>query len=482
MCISLGIRRDEKYNKKFLEEECLKYITKQELRISDPNLYHWLYKNGKLKLYALYEMGTLVESKYIEYDENGAGSLVYNENFKANKDSWEGTGENFKSFINEKNQLELRLDENRSIGVKNYINLEQKSNYSIESILQKKTGKGTEGYGVIFGFKDWDNYYQFLISEYGSYKIVGMFEGMAMNITDWTTSKFINTKNQRNQLKIFKYDDEFIFSINGNVVERTKSKVLRGNYCGMIVYGKGDYTMENLIVKEFLNADDLDKKAPKRKSIATNEWKGNGSGFFINEKGYIATNYHVVEDANQIQVEYFQKGLKNVYSAKVIVTDKQNDLAIIQINDSKFKPLPSIPYVFNTTLKDVGTDVFALGYPIANVMGEEIKFTDGKISSKTGIQGDITVYQISVPIQPGNSGGPLFDNKGNLVGITSAALNKDYFNSENVNYAIKISYLKNLVDVMPEKISLPNNTEIYNKTLTEKIKSLSDFIPIIKVK
>jgi S1-C subfamily serine protease len=119
---------------------------------------------------------------------------------------------------------------------------------------------------------------------------------------------------------------------------------------------------------------------------------------------------------------------------------------------------------------------------MAQVMGDEIIFTYGKISSKTGIEGDITVYQISVPIQPGNSGGPLFDNKGNLVGITSSGLNKEYFNSENVNYAIKTAYLKNLIDVMPESIKLPNNIEIYNKPLTEKIKLLSDFIPIIRVK
>jgi serine protease Do len=138
--------------------------------------------------------------------------------------------------------------------------------------------------------------------------------------------------------------------------------------------------------------------------------------------------------------------------------------------------------VFSSTIKDVGSEVFALGYPIANVMGDEIKFTDGKISSKTGIEGDITVYQISVPIQPGNSGGPLFDSKGNLVGITSSALNKEYFNSENVNYAIKTTYLKNLIDVMPESITLPNSIGIYNKPLTEKIKLLSDFIPMIRVK
>lgn len=440
------------------------------------------YKNGKIKLYAVYEAGSLMNSKYVEYDENGMGALVYNENFRNNKEEWSQKSDYYESIINEDNQCYLKVSENRTVGIRNYINLEQSSDYSIESILHKKSGKGTEGYGIVFGFKDWDNYYQFIISEYGSYRILGKFEGMDINVTDWKKSTAINTKNQRNQLKIFKFENEFIFSINGEVVDRTASKTLRGNHCGILVHGKGEYLMENLICKEFSSAEELAKKIPVRKSADNNEWKGNGSGFFINEKGYIATNYHVVEDSRDIQVEYFQKGVKYIFPAKIIVTDKQNDLAIVQIKDSKFKTLPQIPYVFNTGIKDVGTDVFALGYPIADVMGEEIKFTDGKISSKTGFQGDITIYQISVPIQSGNSGGPLFDNKGNLIGITSSGLNKEYFNSENVNYAIKISYLKNLIDVMPESITLPNHTEIYSKPLTEKIKLLSDFIPIIKVR
>jgi S1-C subfamily serine protease/antitoxin component YwqK of YwqJK toxin-antitoxin module len=445
-------------------------------------LYQQWYKTGKLKITAYYEQGNLVENKYIEYDENGLGALVFNENFVLNKRNWEIKGETNKSSVNTNEQLEFKLNENKTTLRTNYITLEQSSDYSIESIVQKKTGKGIEGYGIIFGFKDWNNYYQFLISEVGSYAVFGQFEGVNIKISEWTKSSTINTGNQRNLLKLMKFDDEFIFSINGQVVKRTKSKDLRGNNIGIVASGKGDYILENIIVKEFMSAEELEKKGPKNVTSISSEWKGNGSGFFISEKGYIATNYHVVKEASAIQVEYFQKGKKNTFNAKVIVTDKQNDLAIIQINDSKFKNLPSIPYVFSSTIKDVGSEVFALGYPMANVMGDEIKFTDGKISSKTGIEGDITVYQISVPIQPGNSGGPLFDNKGNLVGITSSALNKEYFNSENVNYAIKTTYLKNLIDVMPESITLPKNIEIYNKSLTEKIKLLSDFIPIIRVK
>jgi S1-C subfamily serine protease/antitoxin component YwqK of YwqJK toxin-antitoxin module len=444
--------------------------------------YQQWYKTGKPKITAYYENGNLVDNKYIEYDENGLSALVYNEDFSANKESWEAEIEGSASQLNQDGNVSLFIKNDNITSRFNYVTLEQNSSYSIESIIQKKSGKGTEGYGIIFGFKDWSNYYQFLISEYGSYIILGEFEGVNIKMCEWTKSSAINVGNQRNLLKVMKFDEEFIFSINGEVIERLKSKDLRGNNIGIIAGGRGEYILENIIVKEFMTAEELEKKGPKNVSSVEGEWKGNGSGFFINEKGYIATNYHVVEDASAIQVEYFQKGIKNTFSAKVIVTDKQNDLAIIQINDPKFKTLPSIPYVFNSTIKDVGSEVFALGYPMADVMGDEIKFTDGKISSKTGIEGDITVYQISVPIQPGNSGGPLFDNKGNLVGITSSALNKEYFNSENVNYAIKTTYLKNLIDVMPESITLPNNIEIYNKPLTEKIKLLSDFIPIIRVK
>jgi S1-C subfamily serine protease/antitoxin component YwqK of YwqJK toxin-antitoxin module len=444
--------------------------------------YNTYYKTGKPKISAYYEDGNLLENKYIEFDENGLGALVYNENFIENIERWEVKVDGSSSQITDDLQVSLYLYNDNTTSRFNYITLDQNSSYSIESIIQKKSGKGSEGYGIIFGFKDWDNYFQFLISEYGVYKIVGQFEGVNIKICEWTESSAINIGNKRNLLKVMKFEDEFIFSINGEVVERPAAKDLRGNNIGITAAGRGEYILENIIVKEFMTAEELERKGPKNIASNANEWQGNGSGFFINEKGYIATNYHVVKDASAIQVEYFQKGIKNTFSAKVIVTDKQNDLAIIQIDDPKFKNLPSIPYVFSSTIKDVGSEVFALGYPIADVMGEEIKFTDGKISSKTGIEGDVTVYQISVPIQPGNSGGPLFDNKGNLVGITSSALNKEYFNSENVNYAIKTTYLKNLIDVMPESITLPNSIEIYNKPLTEKIKLLSDFIPIIRVK
>ena len=134
--------------------------------------------------------------------------------------------------------------------------------------------------------------------------------------------------------------------------------------------------------------------------------------------------------------------------------------------------------------EETGSEVFALGYPMADVMGTEVKFTDGKISSKSGIQGDVRVYQISVPIQPGNSGGPLFNMEGNVVGITSSGLNRDYFKSENVNYAIKASYLKSLIEACPQEIAIGEGVKnlVVKSSLTDRIKQYEDFIVLILTK
>jgi Trypsin-like serine proteases, typically periplasmic, contain C-terminal PDZ domain len=108
-------------------------------------------------------------------------------------------------------------------------------------------------------------------------------------------------------------------------------------------------------------------------------------------------------------------------------------------------------------------------------MGDEIKLTTGVISSKTGFQGDVSLYQISAPIQPGNSGGPLFDNKGNLVGIVNAK----HKGAENVGYAIKTSYLKNLIESSISTSILPNNNQTAGLPLTGKVKSLKNYVFMI---
>ena len=219
----------------------------------------------------------------------------------------------------------------------------------------------------------------------------------------------------------------------------------------------------------------------KKKRVKNGEWAGNGSGIIISKSGHIITNHHVIDGADDIEVEFILDEEVQKFNAEIVQIDKVNDLAIIKIFDMNFDGLDNLPYNFKTRSSDVGTKVYAYGYPMAlSLMGKEIKITDGIISSKSGFDGDITTYQITAPIQGGNSGGPLFDDKGNFLGINSSGLRKDI--ADNVGYTIKTSYVLNLIDVLPKSIDLPSNTKLQYLPLTEQIKEISKCVVLVKVK
>lgn len=203
------------------------------------------------------------------------------------------------------------------------------------------------------------------------------------------------------------------------------------------------------------------------------EWTG--TGFALNN-GYVVTNYHVVEDAKSINISGVNGDFNNSYMASVVATDKVNDLAIIKINDSRFNGFGLLPYAINMKMAEVGDDIFVLGYPLTQTMGDEIKLTNGIISSRTGFQGDASLYQMTAPIQPGNSGGPMFDSKGNVVGIVCA----HHVGTENVGYAIKTSYLKILAESSSLSNIFPTNNSVSTLPLSGQTKKLKKYVFLIK--
>jgi S1-C subfamily serine protease len=211
-------------------------------------------------------------------------------------------------------------------------------------------------------------------------------------------------------------------------------------------------------------------------SISNNR-SASGTGFAITSDGLIVTNHHVINGSKSIQIKGIKGDFDKSYSAKVVIEDKNNDLAILKINDPNFSDLDTIPFTINNKTADVGSSIFVLGYPLRSTMGDEVKLTDGVISSKSGFQGDVTSYQISAPIQPGNSGGPLFDKLGNLVGI----INAKHLKAENASYAIKSSYLLNLLELMNTYPKLQTVSAVSDKPLTEQVKILKKFTYIIEV-
>jgi len=441
------------------------------------------YETGKIFRKFNFTNGELNDKFFTECDEFGKCQKVFYESFanEENTNDWQliQSEKDYKSSIlPEKGLLMETKTEN---GFRQTINipLSLTEDFSIETIIEFKSGEKNSGHGLIWGFKDWDNYYYFYISANGYYKIGAKTEGINLDIVEWTQTNTINQDYKRNQIKILRVKDNIYFSINGSLVHSEEFYGFRGNNIGFsILSGKKSVLFENLIVKQDLENSLVADNLP---SSDYGDWKGNGTGFFISKDGYIATNYHVIAESSEIEVEFIRNGQKQNYNAKVIQSDKFNDLAILKVDDVSFSPFSTIPYNFKTSITDVGSNVFALGYPMAlTVMGTEIKFTDGKISSKTGFQGDISTYQMTTPIQPGNSGGPLFDFDGNLIGVNSAKIRADV--ADNVSYAIKTSYLKNLIDVLPTTLVLPNDKSIMNKTLTEKIKIISDYVVLIRIK
>jgi len=160
-----------------------------------------------------------------------------------------------------------------------------------------------------------------------------------------------------------------------------------------------------------------------------------GSGFTVSDDGFVLTNRHVVEECQRVTVH--DRG-----AAVVKELDAINDIALLKF-EGETRPMP-----FRATSPGLGETVFALGFPYAGVLGAGVKFTDGVISSLSGIGNDSRYLQITASVQPGNSGGPLVDAEGLVVGVvTSRLADIEMLKAsgslpQNVNFAVRSELAK----------------------------------------
>ncbi|QND50312.1 trypsin-like serine protease [Rhizobium lusitanum] len=158
-----------------------------------------------------------------------------------------------------------------------------------------------------------------------------------------------------------------------------------------------------------------------------------GTGFAVTSDGWLLTNAHVVKDCKRVEV----KGKGDASNPRI---DAVNDLALVKIS----APAPLKPMVFRKSPIRLGEDIVAIGFPLATLLADSVKVTTGNVNALAGILNDTRYIQISTPIQPGNSGGPVVDRDGFLLGITSATLSKETademgITAQNVNFAIRAS-------------------------------------------
>lgn len=219
----------------------------------------------------------------------------------------------------------------------------------------------------------------------------------------------------------FRKSDKMVFYIVGNdrlqLNDVLATELKEIGYDAQIVLNVDSIINNNRIVKE-----------------------SSGTGFFVSNDGLVVTCAHVVEGAKTI--ETIINGQK--YELNLFLVNKSTDLAILKINKYNPGKFFSIGKFNNQNL---GDKIFVLGYPLSNILGSEIRITDGIISSKSGIESDQTYFQISAPIQPGNSGGPIITENFDVIGVAAARLSDALTIQntgvipQNINFGVKSDYL-----------------------------------------
>jgi serine protease Do len=223
---------------------------------------------------------------------------------------------------------------------------------------------------------------------------------------------------------------------------------------------------QSKIIQDLNTKTQSDLRAREANAFAT--------GFALTKDGLFATSLHVISGADSVFIEN-REG--QTFKAIPVFRDPLSDLALLQVIDTGFKPLRKIPYVLKEKDANLGESVYTLGFP-----RDEMVFGEGSLSAASGFQGDTGSYQVSIPLNPGNSGGPLFDSKGNLIGIISGKQTE----TESAAFAVKSSrlaeVLKNMSgDSLGRTPDLNRKNALSGLNRVDQIKNIENCVVVIRV-
>lgn len=217
-----------------------------------------------------------------------------------------------------------------------------------------------------------------------------------------------------------------------------------------------------------------DQIAPVQAKPAPKVYKSGGTGFIIDGKGLLVTNAHVVKNAQNIAVQN-RNGV--TYSAVLVYADAEKDLAILRIDDPNFKAMFPPPYAISKSSTDLAEPIYTLGYP-----RDEIVYGQGYLSAKTGYNGDTLSCQLSILANPGNSGGPVLNQSGEVVGILSTREAE----SVGVVFALQAKHIYKALNDMKTKdssyqrVRLPSKSTISYLDRTLQVKKIEDYVFMVK--
>ncbi len=203
-------------------------------------------------------------------------------------------------------------------------------------------------------------------------------------------------------------------------------------------------------------------------------YKMGGTGFLIDTKGYLVTNAHIIQNAKNVVV---QKNNGQDLKVNVVYVDADRDLAILKIDDENYKAPSLIPYSIKRNSGDIAESVYTLGYP-----RNDIVYGEGYLAAKTGFNGDTLTCQIAIAANPGNSGGPILNKNGEIIGILSAKQTS----AEGVVFATKSKYIYNALshlqkDTSYQNIKVPAASTLKGLDRMQQVKKIADYVYMVKV-
>jgi len=207
----------------------------------------------------------------------------------------------------------------------------------------------------------------------------------------------------------------------------------------------------------------------KPKPAITEHGKFVGTSFLIDGKGYLVTNNHVISSMKNI---YVGNNKGESYSAEVVYSEQASDLAILKITDTSFRQVVNLPYSIKRSNSDLGEQFFTLGFP-----RNEIVYGEGYVSAKSGKEGDSLAYQLTVSANPGNSGGPVVNKNGEIIGIITGKEK----NADGVVYATKSRNIFKMVDALKKadttvNVKTPTGSTLKGIERTQQVKKMEEFV------
>ncbi|MBZ5856526.1 S1 family peptidase [Flavihumibacter profundi] len=234
---------------------------------------------------------------------------------------------------------------------------------------------------------------------------------------------------------------------------------------------------EIALLKKEINAVKISQKQTQKeissfKSIPSKPdapGKFGGTGFLIDGKGYLVTSAHVISKADSI---YIINNKGEYFKAKTMLVNDNTDIAILKIDDNRFVPVDHLPYGIRNGKAELGEQIFTLGFPRT-----EIVYNEGYLSAKTGFDGDTITYQIAISANPGNSGGPIFNHAGEVIGVLSGkqlTAEGVVFSSQSKNIFAALDSLK--VDSSLYSLKVPTRSSVKGIDRVQQIKKIEDCI------